>query len=122
MEAGNNKATMRCTTGRGSTRAMLTASPLPGDAPDPSTDGLDRRHQRIGVEMTGTIRTYARSRRISMARVDPITTAAQIVVGLQTVVSRRTDLTKSPAVVSVSTISPRWRSPRHKQVAEKHCE
>jgi amidohydrolase len=37
--------------------------------------------------------------------VDPITTAAQIVVGLQTIVSRRTDLTKSPAVVSVSTIN-----------------
>ncbi len=37
--------------------------------------------------------------------VDPITTSAQIVVGLQTVVSRRTDLTKSPAVVSVSTIN-----------------
>ena len=37
--------------------------------------------------------------------VDPITTAAQIVVGLQTVVSRRTDLTRSPAVVSVSTIN-----------------
>jgi amidohydrolase len=37
--------------------------------------------------------------------IDPITTAAQIVVGLQTVVSRRTDLMKSPAVVSVSTIN-----------------
>jgi amidohydrolase len=36
--------------------------------------------------------------------VDPVTTAAQIVVGLQTVVSRRTDLMKSPAVVSVTTI------------------
>ena len=37
--------------------------------------------------------------------IDPITTASQIVVGLQTVVSRRTDLMKSPAVVSVSTIN-----------------
>jgi amidohydrolase len=37
--------------------------------------------------------------------VDPVTTAAQIVVGLQTVVSRRTDLTRSPAVVSISTIN-----------------
>ena len=37
--------------------------------------------------------------------IDPITTASQIVVGLQTVVSRRTDLTKSPAVVSVSTFN-----------------
>jgi amidohydrolase len=42
--------------------------------------------------------------------VDPITTAAQIVLGLQTVVSRRTDLMKSPTVVSVSTINggARW--------------
>jgi amidohydrolase len=42
--------------------------------------------------------------------VDPVTTASQIVMGLQTIVSRRTDLMKSPAVVSVSTISggSRW--------------
>jgi amidohydrolase len=37
--------------------------------------------------------------------VDPVTTAAQIVLGLQTIVSRRTDLMKSPTVVSVSTIN-----------------
>jgi amidohydrolase len=37
--------------------------------------------------------------------VDPITTAAQIVLGVQTIVSRRTDLMKSPTVVSISTIS-----------------
>src|SRR5215216_411750 len=37
--------------------------------------------------------------------VDPITTAAQIVLGLQTIVSRRTDLMKSPTVVSVTTIN-----------------
>jgi amidohydrolase len=42
--------------------------------------------------------------------IDPVTTASQIVLGLQTIVSRRTDLMKSPAVVSVSTISggSRW--------------
>jgi len=42
--------------------------------------------------------------------IDPVTTAAQIVLGLQTVVSRRTDLMKSPTVVSVSTINggARW--------------
>jgi amidohydrolase len=42
--------------------------------------------------------------------VDPVTTAAQIVLGLQTVVSRRTDLIKSPTVVGVSTINGgrRW--------------
>ena len=37
--------------------------------------------------------------------VDPITTTAQIVLGVQTIVSRRTDLMKSPAVVSISTIN-----------------
>ena len=37
--------------------------------------------------------------------VDPVTTAAQIVVGLQTVVSRRTDLMTSPTVVSVTTVN-----------------
>ena len=31
--------------------------------------------------------------------VDPVTTAAQIVLGAQTIVSRRTDLMKSPTVV-----------------------
>src|SRR5215471_17794029 len=42
--------------------------------------------------------------------VDPVTTSTQIVLGLQTIVSRRTDLMKSPAVVSVSTINggTRW--------------
>ena len=34
-----------------------------------------------------------------------MTTAAQIVLGLQTVVSRRTDLMKSPTVVSVTMIN-----------------
>src|SRR5262249_37030382 len=37
--------------------------------------------------------------------IDPITTAAQIVLGLQTIVSRRTDLMRSPTVVSVTTIN-----------------
>jgi amidohydrolase len=36
--------------------------------------------------------------------VDPIVTAAQIVTGLQTVVSRQVDITKNPAVVSVGAI------------------
>jgi amidohydrolase len=42
--------------------------------------------------------------------IDPVTTASQIVLGLQTIVSRRTDLMKSPAVVSISTINggSRW--------------
>jgi amidohydrolase len=36
--------------------------------------------------------------------VDPIVTASQIVLGLQTIVSRQLDLTKEPAVVSIGTI------------------
>jgi amidohydrolase len=37
--------------------------------------------------------------------IDPITTSAQVIMGLQTVVSRRTNLTASPAVVTVGTIN-----------------
>jgi amidohydrolase len=37
--------------------------------------------------------------------VDPITTSAQIILGLQTVVSRKADLTASPVVVTVGTIN-----------------
>jgi len=36
--------------------------------------------------------------------VDPIVTAAQLVLGLQTVVSRQVDLTREPAVVTIGTI------------------
>lgn len=41
---------------------------------------------------------------------DPVTTAAQIINGLQTVVSRQVDITKNPAVVSVGTIEGGVRS------------
>ncbi len=37
--------------------------------------------------------------------IDPITTSALIVNGLQTVVSRKVDLTASPAVVTIGTIN-----------------
>lgn len=36
--------------------------------------------------------------------VDPIVVASQVVLGLQTVISRQTDLTKAPAVVTVGSI------------------
>jgi metal-dependent amidase/aminoacylase/carboxypeptidase family protein len=36
--------------------------------------------------------------------IDPITVAAQIVTGLQTIVSRQTDLTAGPAVVTIGSI------------------
>lgn len=37
--------------------------------------------------------------------VDPIVTAAEIVMGLQTIISRQTDLTKEPAVITIGKIS-----------------
>ncbi|MDP2852910.1 MAG: amidohydrolase [Smithellaceae bacterium] len=37
--------------------------------------------------------------------VDPIVVAAQIVIGLQSIVSRQTDLTRTPAVISIGKIS-----------------
>jgi amidohydrolase len=42
--------------------------------------------------------------------IDPVAVAAQIINGLQTIVSRQVDLTKNPAVVSVSTINAGVRS------------
>lgn len=42
--------------------------------------------------------------------VDPIVTACQIVLGLQTIVSRQADLTESPAVVTVGSIRGGVRS------------
>ncbi len=44
------------------------------------------------------------------AGIDPVVVAAQIVNGLQTIVSRQTDLTKNAAVISVSTIHGGVRS------------
>ena len=37
--------------------------------------------------------------------IDPVTTSALVITGLQTVVSRRTNLTESPAVVTIGTIN-----------------
>ena len=39
------------------------------------------------------------------AGIDPVAVSAQIINGLQTIVSRQVDITKNPAVVSVSTIN-----------------
>lgn len=44
------------------------------------------------------------------AGVDPIVTASQIILGLQTITSRRTDLTRSPAVVTIGSIRGGVRS------------
>ncbi len=44
------------------------------------------------------------------AGIDPVVVSAQIVNGLQTIVSRQTELTKNPAVISVSTFHGGVRS------------
>jgi amidohydrolase len=57
----------------------------------------------------GPLRIVVRGRQTHGAMpwngVDPIVVASQIVLGLQTVVSRQTDLTASPAIVTVATIN-----------------
>lgn len=57
----------------------------------------------------GTLRIVVRGRQTHGAMpwngIDPIVVASQIVLGLQTVVSRQTDLTASPAIVTVATIN-----------------
>jgi amidohydrolase len=42
--------------------------------------------------------------------VDPVVTAAQVIMGLQTIVSRQVDITRNPAVLSVSTVKAGVRS------------
>ena len=42
--------------------------------------------------------------------IDPVVVSAQIINGLQTIVSRQVDLTKNPAVISVSTVNGGVRS------------
>ncbi len=44
------------------------------------------------------------------AGIDPVVVSAQIINGLQTIVSRQTELTKNPAVISVSVINGGVRS------------
>ena len=57
----------------------------------------------------GTLRIVVHGRQTHSAipwnGVDPIVVASQIVLGLQTIVSRQTDLTASPAIVTVATIN-----------------
>jgi amidohydrolase len=62
----------------------------------------------------GTLRIVVHGRQthgaIPWNGVDPIVVASQIVLGLQTVVSRQIDLTASPAIVTVATINGGVRS------------
>lgn len=65
---------------------------------------------RAGPFMAGSdsFRIYVLGRQTHAARpwrgVDPVVTAAQIINALQTIVSRRTDITEYPAVVGVSVV------------------
>ncbi len=65
---------------------------------------------RSGPMMAGSdrFRIVVNGRQTHGARpwggVDPIVTASQIVLGLQTIVARQTDLTRAPVVVSIGSI------------------
>jgi amidohydrolase len=65
---------------------------------------------RTGALMAagGTLRIVVRGRQTHGAMpwkgVDPVVVASQVVIGLQTIVSRQLDLTVSPAIVTVATI------------------
>jgi amidohydrolase len=58
---------------------------------------------------SGTLRIVVHGRQTHGAMpwngIDPVVVASQIVLGLQSVVSRQTDLTASPAIVTVATIN-----------------
>lgn len=61
--------------------------------------GMMASAERFDVVVTGSQTHAARP----WAGVDPIVTASQIVMGLQTVISRQTDITRAPAVITVGT-------------------
>ena len=56
--------------------------------------------ERFDVTVRGSQTHAARP----WAGVDPIVVSSQIVLGLQTIISRQTDITRAPAVVTVGTI------------------
>lgn len=106
------------TSGSWGARAMVKEGVLQNPKPDAAfglhvTAGHPSGHlaYRAGVAMASsdTLRIKVTGRQghagYPWRAVDPVTTAAQIVLGLQTVVSRRTDLMKSPTVVSVTMIN-----------------
>ena len=68
-----------------------------------------------GIMAAGdTVRIRVRGRQthgaLPWAGTDPITVAAQVVLGLQTIVSRQIDLTKAPAVITIGMIRGGHRS------------
>lgn len=53
--------------------------------------------------------------------IDPVTVSAQIILGLQTIVSRQMDLTKEACVISVGKIKGGFRSNIIPEEVEMHC-
>jgi len=62
--------------------------------------GMMASAERFDVTVRGSQTHAARP----WAGVDPIVVSSQIVLGLQTIISRQTDITRAPAVVTVGTI------------------
>lgn len=89
---------------------------------NPKVDAIFGLHVGITPQATGTISTRARGLMASSDTfdiivkgrqthgalpwngVDPVVIAAQIILGLQTIVSRQTNLTVTPAVITVGTL------------------
>lgn len=89
---------------------------------NPKVDAMFGLHVGITSQETGTISTRARGLMASSDTfdivvkgrqthgalpwngVDPVVVAAQIILGLQTIVSRQTNLTTAPAVITVGTL------------------
>ena len=104
-------------TGAGGAAAMIRDGALDGPKPD-AVFGLHVFPYPVGevvykpagiMASSDGLRIVVRGRQTHGALpwngVDPVVVASQIVLGLQTVVSRQVDLTRSPAVVTVATIN-----------------
>jgi amidohydrolase len=78
-------------------------------APDPGLPGGHHRlplrcHPRLGRHLHGEGQRQADPRRLPWNGIDPIVSTAQIVMGLQTIVSRQMNISKEPVVVSIGSI------------------
>jgi amidohydrolase len=107
---------------QGGARLMVEEGVLADPRPDaifglhvmPSPTGFIGYRSGGAMASVQTLRINVKGRQTHGAMpwggVDPIVTSAQIILGLQTVVSRQADLTKAPAVVTVGMINGGIRS------------
>ena len=107
---------------RGGARLMVEEGVLENPRPDaifglhvmPSPTGSIGYRAGGAMAAVQTLRIKVKGRQTHGAMpwggVDPIVTSAQIIVGLQTVVSRQSDLTTAPAVVTIGQINGGVRS------------